>query len=374
MIYQLAAKLGVSAQWLATGVDTLPNDIGEIVDAEVALRLGDVDEAERIFQARARIDDPARAAAVAGLGQIAFRAEQLGEAIEQLEFALQLRGGKTLADPSATDTLGRAYAASGALEEAIALFSRALDEARAANAPVEQFRFAVLLSNSLIDQASFPEAEQALAGLINLASDIDDPLAVARVYWSQSRLHVLRQEPQLAARYARRALDILERTEADSYKAMAYHLLAFAEIETGNHESALELLERGRSLFGSDMRERDHAKFALEEARALAGLGRSKEAARAGARAVEFVEYIDDQDRGRAYVTLGDIFMGVGDSERARELYSAGLDLLVEQGKPYVVTAARNLAELLEAEGDVSGALATLKRATEASLQRTRTT
>jgi tetratricopeptide (TPR) repeat protein len=176
-------------------------------------------------------------------------------------------------------------------------------------------------------------------------------------------LHVLRGEGQLAARYARRALDILERTENDAYVAMAYHLLAFAHIESGNGGDALELLSQGRELFGSEMTPRDHAKFAVEETRALALVGRKAAAAKTGARALELIEWIDPQDRGRAYVALGDVFLANGDRDRARMVYGAGVELLAEHGKPYLVPAAGRLAELLEAEGDTAGALAVLKRA-----------
>jgi tetratricopeptide (TPR) repeat protein len=364
MINELAGRLDVSPQWLATGVEPLGSDVVDLVDAEVAARLGDVDEARRLFNARLHPGDPAYAAALAGLGQIAFREERVSESIDLLERALDARKRRLLVDPSAVETLGRAYAASGALEEALALFSEAHRAARAAAAPVEELRFGVLLANALIDSGTFGEAEAVLAGVINLTAELKDPIAQARLYWSQSRLHVVRGETQLAARYARRALDILERTEHNAYVAMAYHLLAYAEIDAGNAESALELLDQGRQLFGTEMTARDVAKFALEEARALLMLRRRRRAAKAAGLALEHLEHIDPQDRGRAFVALGDVFAEVGESETARDLYERGLALLSEQGRPYAVTAARRLAEILEAEGDSGAALDVLMQAT----------
>jgi tetratricopeptide (TPR) repeat protein len=367
MINQLALRLEVSGQWLATGVETAAAEPSELLDAEVALRLGEVEQAERIYAAHLQPGDPARAAALAGLGQIAFRADRLVDAIAKLEDSLQLRGQKLLADPGAVDTLGRAYAARGTLESAIALFERALTEAREAGASVEELRFAVLLANSLIDSGAFGKAEAALAGVIRVAEGIGDPVASARVFWSQSRLHSMRREPELAGRYARRALEILERTENDAYVGMAYHLYAYAEIEAGNAEHALELLERGRELFGADLGPRDRAKFAIEEARALLALGRESEAARTARDAIEGIEAISVGDRGRAYVALAEVFLAAGDRERARSLYDRGLDLLVEHGKSYAIEAGRKYADLLEQEGDTAGALRVLKRATEAA-------
>jgi len=366
MINELALRLDVSGQWLATGVEPATTEPAELVDAEVALRLGEVEEAERRYRAHLDPGDPAYANALAGLGQIAFRGERFDEAIRYLEQALEARGRSALADAGAVDTLGRAYAATGALESAIALFESAVAEAETVDARIERLRFSVLLANALIDADLFARASRVLADLIALADELADPLTQARVYWSQSRLHGMRDEPELAARFARRALAILERTENDTYVGMAYHLLAYAEIEAANFAEALVLLERGRALFGA-LPESAVARFSIEEARALVGLGRQQEAARTAARALELMHVFGPIDRGRAYVTLGDVFLGAGDSGRARMLYAEALDQLLDQGRRFAVEAARRLADLLEAEGDTAGALEVLKRATAAA-------
>jgi tetratricopeptide (TPR) repeat protein len=121
------------------------------------------------------------------------------------------------------------------------------------------------------------------------------------------------------------------------------------------------------------MTERDRAKFALEEARALLLLSRKKQAAKVAATALELIEYVDPQDRGRCYIALGDVFQTVGEQQTARVLYEKGFDLLSELGAPYVVTAARRLAELLEKEGDTRAALAVFKKATAIGEQSLRT-
>lgn len=367
MVNELALRLDVTGQWLATGVDAAVLEPIELLDAEVALRLGEVDEAEHLFLAHLDVDDPSRAAALAGLGQIAFRAGRLEEAIERLGQAFELRGRRALADPGAIDTLGRAYSVVGPLERAIALFEGALVEARAAGAPLEQLRFAVLLANALIDNGSIGLAESTLADVTRIAAEVSDPIASARLYWSQSRLHSARHEPQLASRYARRALEILERTENNAYVGMAYHSLAFTEIESGNGESALELLAHGRRLFGKDLGDKDEAKFSIEEARALVSLGRTSEAARAAARALVVIDAISVGDRGRAYVALGDVFVAAGELDRAELLFGQGLGLLIEHGKPFALEAGRRLADLLEQKGDAVAALAALKRAAAAA-------
>jgi tetratricopeptide (TPR) repeat protein len=367
MINQLALRLDVTGQWLATGVEAAAVQPSELIDAEVALRLGEIDEAERLYRAHLEQGDPARPAALAGLGQIAFRSERWAEAIDLLQQSFELRERKALADAGLVDTLGRAHAMTGARESAIAIFEQAMLEAQDAGAPVEQLRFTVLLANAQIDAGEFSKAEAALADVIRFADDAGDPVATARVFWSQSRLHSMRREPRLAGQYARRALEILERTENDAYVGMAYHLLAYAEVEAGNADAALLLLDRGRTLFGRELTGRDDARFSLEEARALMALGRNSEAALKAARALELLDAVSPGDRGLAYVTLADVFLASGDRERPKMLLGQALELLSEHFKPMALEAGRKLAALLEEDGDTSGALQVLKRAAEAS-------
>jgi tetratricopeptide (TPR) repeat protein len=361
LIHEFARRLNVSPQWLATGIEEV-DDGTAAIDAEVALRLGEIDEARELYRKRLAVkaDD---SVGLAGLGEIAYRENKLSRAIPLLEQALAARGGRTLDHPSSVETLARAHVQSGALEAAIALLQRALDDAEAAQAVVEMFRFRILLANALIDAGDLRGADRLLAQSIRAAEDLRDPLATARVYWSQSRLHMLHKNPTLGARYARRAIDILERTENDTYVAFAYQVLAYAEIEAGNPESALAQLERGRELLGDDLAARDDAKFALEETRALLALGRIKNAAKCAAEALEKIDALDPGDRGRGYLLLGEVFEASGNRKRALGLLELAVDSLERDGRPYLAEAARRLADLLEQEGRPDEALAVLKRA-----------
>jgi Flp pilus assembly protein TadD len=80
------------------------------------------------------------------------------------------------------------------------------------------------------------------------------------------------------------------------------------------------------------------------------------------------MDVISPGDRGIAYVTLAEVFRSVGDVERARMLLSQALELLLEYGSDRALEAARPLADMLEEDGDTAGALAVLKRATEAGV------
>src|SRR4051812_31309210 len=76
LLRELGRRLGVSADFLATGTDADPLERVEqaLVEAEVALRLDDLDHARAAYEAIAASAPVARerAQALAGLGQIAY--------------------------------------------------------------------------------------------------------------------------------------------------------------------------------------------------------------------------------------------------------------------------------------------------------------
>jgi tetratricopeptide (TPR) repeat protein len=361
LLAAFAPRLNVSTDFLATGVEAAEGIDSEVLDAELALRLGEIDDARRLFERLSQLPGPSGASGLAGLGQIAYREGDLFRAIDLLEQCIDDQ--PILTAPNVADTLGRSYAATGDFEAASALLTRAFDEAQAADAPADSLRFGVLLANTLTDSGHFHRAEAILASVIEHAERVRDPTAAARVYWTQSRLHVLRGDPALGVRYARRAIEILERAEDDSYTAMAYHLLAYAEVESGDADSALEHLGRGRELFGDRFGEYDEAKFSVEEARALLSLRRIKSAAKVASRALAVIDVLEPGDRGRAYVVLADVFSASGETDRAEELLRLALDYLLDTGKPYVMDAATRLSELLERRGQVDEALQVLRNA-----------
>src|SRR5436305_2715657 len=148
---------------------------------------------------------------------------------------------------------------------------------------------------------------------------------------------------------------------------MAYPVVAYAEVEAGEYSDALGLLARGRELFGSELGQRDEARFSIEEARAYMGLGRHNDAAVAARRVLAASDAMQPADRGRAFVTLGDVFLAAGETDRARSLFEQGLELLLEHGRRHALDAGRRLAELLEDQGETDAALQVLKRASEAA-------
>jgi tetratricopeptide (TPR) repeat protein len=364
LLRELGRRLNVSEDYLATGATPSPSRAGELAQADVALRLDELDVAADLYSRllEGGAADPERADACAGLGQVAFRRGQPREAIRLLEEA------RDLPDPTrraaTADTLGRAYAMVGELESAIAVFESSLREAEARDDDLEVMRFAVLLAYALIDTGNLGRAEELLGRALALGGNSQDPLVRARLYWSQSRLHAERNEHDTAADYARRALEILRLTE-DTYRtARAHQLLAHIELDRGNAEEALELLEHGWPLLERSGNKLERAQYRIEEARALAKLGRHEEAAALAMQVSGLIADAAPEDAARSYTVLGSVYEELGEASRAREVYELAAELL-EPRNPnrYLVDVYSRLADLAEAEGRKEEAYEYMKKA-----------
>jgi tetratricopeptide (TPR) repeat protein len=363
LLRELGRRLGVSEDYLATGRE-LRSARDELLEAEVALRMDDLELAEGLYrEALAAGDESPRAPALAGLGELAFRKGDPRGAIDLLEEAIALDGSLEC-EPSPAETLGRAYATVGELESAIAIFERCLDRAERAQDAFEIVRFGVLLAYAFMDTGNLSRAEELLGRALAIGRDSTNPTIRMQLYWSQSKLHGERNDLDTAADYARRALEVLRITEDTHRTARAYQLLAHIEIDRGRAEDALELLREGWPVLERTGNPLERAHFRIEEARALAHLGRGEEAA---ALAMELTGHLGDalpEDAGRAYAVLGDIFADLGDSARAQELYELAAELL-ERHNPtrYVVEVYTKLADLLEAQGEKEAAFELMKKA-----------
>jgi len=359
LLRQLADRLDVDADELASGVARASQD--PLLEAELAVRLGEPEHAERLFAEALERDERAlRARALTGLGQLAFDRGDHRKAISLLERALEAPSAKSSIQLS--DTLGRAYAMVGELDSAIGVFENALSAATENDDTVEIVRFSVLLANALIDSGNYPRASELLEDALARTADSADPIVRARLWWSQSRLHEAQGDAQTAARYARRALETLEATEHTVYAARAHHLLAHIELDRGRPEQALDLLERGFPLIEQSGNRYEQAVFRLEQARALAQLERPEEAAAMAMEASALLAEVSPGDAARSYMLIGEIFEQLGENARARELYELAIEKMPADNHHKREAAAR-LAGLLEAEGLKDEALEVLKTA-----------
>ncbi len=369
LLRKLGDRLGVSADYLAIGKESVPAETDFVGDALLALRLGDEDRAiEVLTEAVGRTGTRDELRAHAGFGQIAFKRGDHAAAIDHFEQALARPGLDGAERAAAVEALGRAYALSGEAESAISLFEQALASAEQREDLIERLRFGVLLANALIDSGSLGRAEELLGGALAASANDADPLTHVRLWWAQSRLHSFKGESELAARYARLALDVLEQTEHVTYAARAHQLLAHIEIDRGRAEQALDLLESGYPLIVASGNKFEKAIFELERARALARLGRQEEAAAAAMQTTSTLAEASPVDAGRAYALVAEVYEELGDAARARELYELAAEILSATDR-YRVHVLSRLAALLEAQGRTEAALALLKQALETKMQ-----
>jgi tetratricopeptide (TPR) repeat protein len=369
LLRALGSRLGVTEDYLATGAEISPaQEEIALVEAELALRLDDLESAEAVYNHLLETagTDRNRATAIAGVGQIALRRGDPHEAIEYFEEAIGLRKDLEY-DANVADALGRAYAQAGELESAIAVFERCLEDSEHRGDTLQTVQFSVLLACALIDNGNFGRAEELLGRALALGRDSVNPNMRVPLYWAQSRLHAERNDHETAARYALRALEVLRMTEDTHRTARAYQLLAHIEIDRGRADEALELLGEGWPILERTGNPLERAHFRIEEARALAHLGRGEEAA---ALAMELTGDLGDalpEDAGRAYAVLGDIFVDLGDSARAQELYELAAEILRRHNPTrYVIEVYTKLADLLEAQGQKEAAFELMKKALHA--------
>jgi tetratricopeptide (TPR) repeat protein len=365
LLRELGRQLGVSEDYLATGSEIQGDRGALLVEAEVALRLNELEDAERLYSALLEEATPLlRAEALAGLGQVAFRTGEPRAAIPLFEEALSLFASRDSNYPDLADSLGRAYAMVGELESAIGIFERYRESAAQRNDVFQTIQFSVLLAHALIDSGNLGRAEELLGSALALGSGSESPSVRAQLYWSQSRLHAERGDPVTAARFARSALEILRLTE-DTYRtARAHQLLAHLELDRGNAQEALDVLAEGWPLLEASGNGLERAQYRLEEARALARLGRSEEAAALAMQISGLIADAHPEDAARSYSVLAGVFDDLGDSGRARELYELAAELL-EPRNPnrFLVEVYSRLADIAESEGRKEEAYELMKKA-----------
>ncbi len=364
VLRELAGRLGVEEQYLATGTAAVPES-DRLLEADVALRLDQLELAEHLYtQTLEQTGVRAlRARALGGLGEIDLHAGRVEDAVERLEEARDLLGDSIADQPGIVDALARAYSMRGEYESAIGLLEYSLSLSRARSDDQVEARLAILLANVLIDSGNLPSARELLGTSIAKAIGNADPILQARLYWSQSRLHSAESNGDAAARYARMALASIELTENVSYAARAHLLLAHVELERGNAEEALELLDQGHELAvragGADA----EGRFKVERARALAALGRDEEAVALAVEVAGELEEDRPEQAGRAYSVAADVLARLGERARALEQYELAAELVTDRHPEFVREVYSKMAELLEEEGRKDEALALLKRA-----------
>jgi tetratricopeptide (TPR) repeat protein len=171
----------------------------------------------------------------------------------------------------------------------------------------------------------------------------------------------LREQPELADRYARRAISLLESTEHTGFAAAAYQLLAHAANDRGDGQEALRLLEEGYPTVATSGNKYHDALFRLERARALLLLGVQDQAASVAMGTISVLAESSPADAGRGYAVLADVFRNLGDHSRAIELYELAAEKLPSADR-YLVAVYIALGELLEEQGRQQEAISVVWR------------
>ena len=363
VLRELARRLGVDENYLAAGAARV-DETESLVEAEVALRLDQLELAEHLYTQtlEASTDRVNRGRALGGLGEIDLHAGRLDEAIELLEESRRLLGDGLVGYPGIVDALARAYGLASEFEQAIALLEHSLQLARDRRDDLAEARFSILLANVLIDNGNLASARELLGHSLAKSEESTDPILQARLYWSQSRLHSAEANAEAASRYARMALAAIELTENISYAARAHQLLAHVELEQGNAEEALDLVDRGQALAARAGGADADGYFKIVRSQALAQLGREEEAI---AGAMELAGAFESRPdlAGRAYAVAADVYAQTGDRARALELYELSGELMADRDHAFIRELYAKMAELLEAEGRKDDALELLERA-----------
>ena len=364
ILREFARRLGVGESYLAHGVEGESGGL-PLTAARVALGLGEVAEARELIDAALRDarSDPERAAASALLGEVALYESEPVAAVEALERARGLDPSIERKDPAVPDALGRAYARAGEYEAAIGVFLRNFEGARERHDLVNKIRFGALLGNAYSDTGNFVAAEAVLGELLAEAGGLADPIGRARIYWAQSRMHTLKHDADSAARYAQRALEVLDVAGQTYYAALAHQLLAHIEVDRGNAERAVELLDEAAPLVEASGRPFERANLQLERARALMSLGKEEEAASLAMEAAGVLEHASSLDAGRGFSLIAKVFADLDDTDKAIELYELAIERLEAVPSRYLVEAYSQLAELYEQTGEAQRALELLRHA-----------
>src|SRR3990170_2523755 len=299
LLREFGRRLGVSADYLATGEAEAP--LSPLDEAELLLRLGEKEQAEAAFREAAESGDRTlQARGQNGLGLLAFEEGRLEDAVELLQSARELAGADWIRQAAGAETLVRALALTGRLEEAIAT-SEAMVRDTPDGETVAKERGQMLLANALIDNGTFDRAGEVLASALATEEAAADPIRLAQLLWSQSRLHSVRGEHELAASYARRALGVIELTEHIAYIARARQVLAYIENERHEPERALELLDAS---WPDVVRSNDQylsVIYRIERARSLVQLNHADEARELAIEVLAATEGLGLVDSARAY-------------------------------------------------------------------------
>jgi transcriptional regulator with XRE-family HTH domain len=377
---RLAAKLGVSADYLETGSDLDPAAARELrlSDLELAIRLGEMEGAEAALEAALAEADAAgdHAAAIrarVALAQIALESGGEQRAVTLLEEAL---ADEVFAPVDRFDiyaNLGRAYAGAGRPDRAAALYEQCLEGvSEAGGDPSLEARYAALLSYALTDMGEIARAEEVVRHALSRVGDSSDPYMRVRLYWSVARLAHAQGREAVALENVRKAIALLQATD-DTFHLARAHVLA-AEIMLGRSDPAAaeRHLEQAEQLFGGGRTPDDTMEITQLRSRLELLRGNPTAAIAFAREALALCKESQKMEQGISAHALADALAVMGEANEASATYKQAVDLLeVTAQWRSASTAARSWGRLLREQGQESEALDVLDRAAELGMRAT---
>jgi tetratricopeptide (TPR) repeat protein len=369
-VRQIARKLGVSSEFLETGVEITVREELELTleDMEVWIRL-DPGDSEIENGIRALIDRAQRegekdieARARANLGAALADWGRPTEAIEQFEAAIGRAAMHPDVSPTVHASLARAYCDVGRADEAVLVCERALEQVHREN-EVARAILGAELGHTLSDLGRFERAEHVLEELGD-SVERADAHSRATFHWSLARVAAMQDKLRLALRHLHEAITLLKGTE-DTIRLARAHLLCASILLWGGKTSGVgKHLQIARSLFPADAEATDRGMLLGHEALLAARQHRFEEALSRAEEALGLLpEYELEQDAALyakalalaskvEYESADELFLRlIGLFEKGKLWRQAALvsrdraDMLRWAGKPYQSRQALEQAE-----------------------------
>jgi tetratricopeptide (TPR) repeat protein len=372
----LARKLGVSADYLETGMEIRDTEGRElqIADAELQLRLAaDTGEAEQkleqlLKEALIAGDTVAAARAHVTLGLAAAHARHSHDAIKRLETGLELSPLSPSARPDVYATLGRAYDATGRPGRAVELFEQGL-ERLAEESPEDlaaRIRFTTYLSYSLTDMGDLERAQAVVSDAVADADELVDAYSRVRLYWSAARLNHVQGRDAAALDYIRRAIALLDATEDTLHLARAHLLAGSIMFNQGRADDARRHYDLAERIYGRNAEPQDLAELYTEQAKIAIHAGDADEAARKAQAGAEIAGDEFSREKGTALWALAEARALAGDDDGADAAFREATTLLEAHGhRRDLIEAQRSWGKFLRRAGREAQALEVLERAAD---------
>jgi transcriptional regulator with XRE-family HTH domain len=368
-IRRIAQRLGVSPEYLETGLGVSPADRRRSLldEAELELRLASNPSAAEstfrtvIAEAVEASDLVAETRARAGLGLAAAYAGRARDAIDALEPVIAAAEVTPSTRPDVYATLARSYATVRETGRAVELLQRCLNELREREPEnaTGYVRFATYLSYALTDEGDHLGARAAIEDAIARVHEAQDPYTRVRLYWSQARLASADGDYGHARASLRRAVALLEAIDDSIHLAQAHRLWAEVLLDDQQPEAARQHLERAEVLFGPALEAKDDALLQLEFARVHLAEGNPRQALEMAGQALA-ISADEASLHGRSEWMLAVGHAALGNDDTASEHFARAADLIRPRSR-YRKRFLGDWADFLQREGRVDEAAKVLK-------------